>query len=84
MNVSLDLNRCWTEASVVQNDIRKNCLHNLNQKILKINSQEIILVVVNHWNKIPRILVHSPLLDIFEYRLDVSLEKVGKSSWVQY
>lgn len=72
------------EALVVQNDIRKNCLHNLNQEILKISSQEIILVVVNHWNKIPRILVYSPFLDVSEYRLDVSLEKVDKSCWVQY
>lgn len=71
-------------ALVVQNDIRKNCLHNLNQEILKISSQEIILVVVNHWNKIPRILVYSPFLDVSEYRLDVSLEKVDKSCWVQY
>lgn len=67
------------EAVVVQNDIRKICLRDLNQKILKMNSQEIILVVVNHWNKIPRILVYSPFLDVFEYRLDVSLEKVHKS-----
>lgn len=37
-NVSLDLNRCWVEAVVVQNDIRKNCLRDLNQKILKISS----------------------------------------------
>lgn len=67
------------EAVVVQNAIRKICLRDLNQKILKISSQEIILVVVNHWNKIPRILVYSPFLDVFEYRLDVSLEKVHKS-----
>lgn len=67
------------EAVVVQNAIRKICLRDLNQKILKMNSQEIILVVVNHWNKIPRILVYSPFLDVFEYRLDVSLEKVHKS-----
>lgn len=80
-NLSLDLNRCWTEASVVQNDISP---HNLNQKISIISSWEITLMVVNHEDKRTWILVYSPLLYVFEYRQRCLFGKSGQSCWTQH